>query len=100
MSAGGAVEVRSLPESGSRTPRGPGDPLGILGPGLHRQRVRHGRGGRTASSVVAVGLAQRDRARAFAEKHGVPRSYGSYEELVGDGGVGRGLHRVAALRAP
>lgn len=39
---------------------------------------------RTASSVVAVGSRSADRAAAFADKHGIGRSYGSYAELVAD----------------
>ncbi len=34
--------------------------------------------------VVAVGSRTLDRAKAFADEHGVPRSYGSYTEVWGD----------------
>ena len=43
--------------------------------------------GAAASSdvdVVAVGSRDLDRARAFADRHGIPRAYGSYEELLAD----------------
>jgi predicted dehydrogenase len=57
---------------------------GVLGPGgiatTFAQAVHHG----TRSSVVAVGSRSAERAAAFAERHGVPRSHGSYEDLVAD----------------
>ncbi len=34
--------------------------------------------------VVAVGSRDLDRARAFAERYGIPRAYGSYEQLLAD----------------
>ncbi len=34
--------------------------------------------------VVAVASRELERARAFAERHGIPRAYGSYEELLAD----------------
>jgi predicted dehydrogenase len=85
MTAGGALEVRSLPESRVPDPReAPGIRWGILGPGFIANEFAMAVGAGTASRVVAVGSRSEDRARAFAEKHGVPRSYGSYEELVAD----------------
>jgi predicted dehydrogenase len=36
------------------------------------------------SQVVAVGARDLQRAKAFADKHAIPRAYGSYEELVRD----------------
>nr|WP_284252739.1 Gfo/Idh/MocA family oxidoreductase [Litorihabitans aurantiacus] len=38
----------------------------------------------TASTIAAVGSRSADRAAAFASEMDVPRSYGSYEELVAD----------------
>ena len=38
----------------------------------------------TASTIVAVGSRSAERASAFAADFGIPRSYGSYEELVAD----------------
>ena len=37
--------------------------------------------------VVAVGSRDLGRAQAFAERHGIPRAYGSYEELLADPSV-------------
>ena len=57
---------------------------GVLGPGgiatTFAEAVHHG----TRSSVVAVGSRSAERAAAFAERHGVERAHGSYEELVAD----------------
>ncbi|HMM94128.1 Gfo/Idh/MocA family oxidoreductase [Phycicoccus sp.] len=57
---------------------------GVLGPGgianTFAEAVRAG----TRSEVVAVGSRSAERADAFARRHGVTRSYGSYEELVAD----------------
>ncbi|GGL31202.1 Gfo/Idh/MocA family oxidoreductase [Phycicoccus endophyticus] len=62
----------------------PGLRWGVLGPGgianTFAAAVRAG----TRSEVVAVGSRSADRASAFAGRHGVARSYGSYEELVAD----------------
>jgi predicted dehydrogenase len=41
----------------------------------------------TASQVVAVGSRSLERARAFADRHGIERAHGSYDELVADDGV-------------
>jgi predicted dehydrogenase len=57
---------------------------GVLGPGgianTFAAAVREG----TRSQVVAVGSRSADRASGFARRHGVARSYGSYEDLVAD----------------
>jgi predicted dehydrogenase len=57
---------------------------GILGPGgianTFARAVRHG----TRSVVVAVGSRSAHRSGDFARRHGVLRSYGSYEALVAD----------------
>src|SRR4029077_8126140 len=34
--------------------------------------------------VVAVGGGELARAQEFAEQHGIPRAYGTYDELLGD----------------
>ncbi len=41
----------------------------------------------TDQRVVAVASRSAERAEAFAARHGIPRSYGSYERLVADPGV-------------
>ena len=57
---------------------------GVLGPGgiatTFTEAVQQG----TRSSVVAVGSRSAERAGAFAARHGVTRSHGSYEDLVAD----------------
>jgi predicted dehydrogenase len=57
---------------------------GVLAPGgianQFASAVREG----TASTVVAVGSRSADRAADFARRHGIPRSHGSYEDLVAD----------------
>lgn len=66
---------------------GSGEPSlrwGVIGPGwiadMFVGTVRRN----TAQRVEAVASRSLDRAEAFAARHGVARSYGSYEELVGD----------------
>jgi hypothetical protein len=39
------------------------------------------------AKIVAVGSRSMERAAAFAERFGIDRHYGSYEELVTDAGV-------------
>jgi predicted dehydrogenase len=60
---------------------------GVLGPGhiaaAFTTAVREG----TRSQVVAVGSRAPERARAFADEHGVGRAHGSYEALVADDAV-------------
>ncbi|WP_299440791.1 Gfo/Idh/MocA family protein [uncultured Phycicoccus sp.] len=60
---------------------------GVVGPGgianTFAGAVRSG----TRSQVVAVGSRSAERASAFARRHGVARSHGSYEALVADDGI-------------
>ena len=75
----------TLPEPRHPDPEdAPGLRWGVLGPGgiaadftdaLHRH---------TRQRVVAAGSRSAERSAAFAAAHGVDRSYGSYEALVGD----------------
>src|SRR3954454_11075678 len=39
------------------------------------------------TEVVAVGSRSLDSAKAFAERHGIPRAYGSWAELAADDGI-------------
>ncbi|GAA1879507.1 Gfo/Idh/MocA family protein [Lapillicoccus jejuensis] len=57
---------------------------GILGPGGIAHKLADAVQELTAGSVVAVGSRSAERAADFAARHGVARSYGSYEELVAD----------------
>ena len=60
---------------------------GVLAPGGIANRFAEAVAEGTRSSVVAVGSRSPERARAFAERHGIPRAHGSYAELVADGEV-------------
>ena len=57
---------------------------GILGPGRIAESVigdfRHV----PDATPVAVGSRSLERAQAFADKHGLARAYGSYDELIND----------------
>jgi predicted dehydrogenase len=55
---------------------------GVLGPGSIANTFALAVRGGTRSQVVAVGSRDADRASIFARRHGVARSYGSYEALV------------------
>ena len=73
---------------------------GILGTGdINRKLLR---GARLSSEVevVAVGSRDPERAAAFATEHGIPRSFGSYEALLGDPGRRCGLHLPTELAPP
>ncbi|MDX1646188.1 MAG: Gfo/Idh/MocA family oxidoreductase [Longimicrobiales bacterium] len=57
-------------------------------------------------ALVAVASRSAERASAFAAEHGIPRSYGSYEELLGDDAIDavyiplpNSLHREWTIRA-
>ena len=51
------------------------------------------------ASIVAVGSRDLARAREFADEHGIPEAFGSYEELLGVAGRRRDLHPAAELDA-
>jgi predicted dehydrogenase len=57
---------------------------GILGAGGIAATVGADIAASPGSVLTAVGARDRSRAAAFAERHGVERSYGSYAELVAD----------------
>jgi predicted dehydrogenase len=57
---------------------------GIIGPGGIANKLAEAVSEFTAGTVVAVGSRDAGRAADFAARHGVARSYGSYEELVAD----------------
>lgn len=57
---------------------------GILAPGGIANKFAEAVRDFTAGTVVAVGSRDAGRAAEFAEKHGIPRSYGSYVDLVAD----------------
>ncbi len=57
---------------------------GIIAPGGIANTFADAVHGHTAGSVVAVGSRDAGRAAEFAQRHGIPRSYGGYEQLVAD----------------
>jgi predicted dehydrogenase len=60
---------------------------GILAPGWIAQQFADALRRGTRQEIVAVGSRNIDRARTFADNHGAPAAYGSYQELVHDPGV-------------
>jgi predicted dehydrogenase len=57
---------------------------GIMGPGGIADTWVSTVLANTSQQVVAAGSTSAERASAFAEKHGIPRSYGSYDDLLAD----------------
>ena len=57
---------------------------GILGPGWIAERFVGAVQRNTNQRVLAVGSRGADRSAAFAARHGIERSYGSYEALLAD----------------
>ncbi len=57
---------------------------GIVGPGRIAENVVRDFPHVPGARVTAVGSRSLDRARDFADRHGVPTAYGSYAELVAD----------------
>jgi predicted dehydrogenase len=60
---------------------------GILGPGRISRAFLRGLAGSASEHAVAVGSRALDRAEATAREFGVPRAYGSYEQLLADDDV-------------
>ena len=67
-------------------PLDPGRPVrwGILGAGGIAAKMSADVTASPNSELLAVGARDGDRAAAFAQAHGIPRSYGSYDELLAD----------------
>ncbi|MEO6144421.1 MAG: Gfo/Idh/MocA family oxidoreductase, partial [Dermatophilaceae bacterium] len=57
---------------------------GIIAPGGIANKFAEAVHGFTAGRVVAVGSRDGGRAQEFAQRHGIPRSYAGYEQLVRD----------------
>ena len=77
-----------FPEPGVAPLRGgPALRWGVLAPGDIARDFTSTMHANTDQRVVAVGSRSLDRARAFAERHGVDRAHGSYADLVADDGV-------------
>jgi predicted dehydrogenase len=82
---------------------------GVLSTARINADVLRGLAGSETVDVVAVASRSRDRAEAFASEWGIPRAFGSYEQLLADPGVEavyiplpNGLHvewTLAALEA-
>lgn len=69
-----------------RTDHAVGRPVrwGILGPGRIAANVARDWGNVRGGELAAVASRSLDRAEAFAREHDIPRSYGSYAELLAD----------------
>ena len=77
--------MTALPQSRIPAPHlAPAIRWGIMAPGRIAHAFARAVDVGTASTVVAVGSRSLERARAFADTHGVRTAYGSYEELVND----------------
>lgn len=61
--------------------------LAILGAGNIANKMAEAAAGSEGVTLYAVGARDLSRAEAFAEKWGFEKAYGSYEELVSDGGI-------------
>jgi len=82
---------------------------GILAPGGIAGRMVDALHLHTRQQVVAVGSRSTERAQAFAQRYGIPRAYGAYEQLVADPNVDivyvasphseHAAHAILALRA-
>jgi len=57
---------------------------GVMGPGAIADVFVSSSQKHTRQKFVAVGSSSANRAADFAERHGIPRSYGSYEDLLAD----------------
>ena len=57
---------------------------GVLGPGWIADQMVGSLRANTRQQVVAVGSREVCRAQDFADRHGIARAHGSYEELVAD----------------
>ena len=71
----------------ARTPPSEAAPAlrwGVLGTGWIAERFVGSLQRHTRQELLAVGSRDADRSAAFAGRHGLPRAYGSYEELVAD----------------
>ncbi|MFJ9952644.1 Gfo/Idh/MocA family protein [Kitasatospora sp. NPDC091207] len=83
----GAAPI-TLPAPRTPSPReAPALNWGVLAPGGIAAAFVEALRTHTGQRVVAVGSRDAVRARAFADRFGIPRAYGSYAELVQDGEV-------------
>ena len=57
---------------------------GILGAGSIAHKFAVGFGGVEDGELYAVGSRSIEKANEFADKYGIPKRYGSYEDLVAD----------------
>lgn len=77
--------MTTLPQSTIANPhQAPAIRWGIMAPGRIAHAFARAVDVGTDSRVVAVGSRSRERAQAFADAHGVPAAYGSYEEVAAD----------------
>lgn len=79
---------------------------GIMGPGWIADLFVRSLQAHTRQVIIAVGSRSLDRSQEFAARHGIPRAYGSYEELASADTVDvvyvatpHNFHRAAAVLA-
>ena len=79
---------------------------GVVGPGRIASKVVGDAPHVPGAEFVAVASRSADRAQAFATTHGIPRAYGSYQEILDDDGIDvlyiattHPQHRAIALAA-
>ena len=58
--------------------------IGILGPGNIAEKMAYTINHMEDAQCYAIASRDLERAKAFAEKFGIPKAYGSYEELAKD----------------
>lgn len=82
------ADPTALPHSRIADPhQAPGIRWGVMAPGRIAHAFARAVDVGTDSRVVAVGSRSRERARAFADTHGIPAAYGSYDEVAADPAV-------------
>jgi predicted dehydrogenase len=60
---------------------------GLVGAGAIARKFADGLNSIDEATALAIGSRSLDKAKQFADKHSLPRAYGSYEELLADGEV-------------
>ena len=99
------TEVEDLQYAGVFRPSSePSLEWGVIGTGWIAERFAAGTLRHTPQRIVAVGSRSAERSAAFAARHGMEHSYGSYSALIGDPavdavyiGVTADQHRPLAL---
>ena len=90
----------ALPEPTSTPLRGgPTVRWGVLAPGVIADAWTTAVHMHTDQRVAAVASRDLEKAQRFAERHGIPRAYGDYEQLVADPKAVENTHSIIARGA-